>query len=178
MVRCYSFMKSTTKGGGVITKFWIILQMVVDGILGGGILLELLTSTNPKSIYLPFQQKLFFTFFFYSASLRLILQLICSSIKETQRVRQPFIKVSLGSMCSFFCQFYYRLENTVRFNEKKSYCISVLILLLIFLGKIPKHHLLKVEGGLCKSIAVQRGGQHCMVIGWVRIFDFSSGRQK
>ena len=164
MVRCYSFMKSTTKGGGVITKFWIILQMVVDGILGGGILLELLTSTNPKSKYLPFQQKLFFTFFFYSASLRLILQLICSSIKETQRVRQPFIKVSLGSMCSF--------------NEKKSYCISVLNLLLIFLGKIPKHHLLKVEGGLCKSIAVQRGGQHCMVIGWVRIFDFSCGRHK
>ena len=37
---------------------------------------------------------------------------------ETQRVRQPFMKVSLGNMCSFFCQFCYRLLNTVRFNEE------------------------------------------------------------
>ena len=97
---------------------------------------------------------------------------------ETQRVRQPFMEVSLGNMCSFLCQFYYRLVNTVRFFEEKSYCISALILLLMFLGKIPKHHFLKIVGGLCKSIVVQRGGQHCMVIGWVRIFDFSCGRHK
>ena len=54
---------------------------------------------------------------------------------ETQRVRQPFMKVSMGNMCSFFCKFYYILVNTVRFNEEKSYCISVLTLLLMFLGK-------------------------------------------
>ena len=38
----------------------------------------------------------------------------------------------------------------------------------MFLEKIPKHHFLKV-GGLCKSIVVQRGGKHCMVIGWVTL---------
>ena len=32
--------------------------------------------------------------------------------------------------------------------------------------------------GLCKSIVVQRGGKHCMVIGWVRVYDFSCGRHK
>ena len=36
MVRCYPFMTSTKKGGGVITIFWVILQMVVDGVLGEG----------------------------------------------------------------------------------------------------------------------------------------------
>ena len=98
---------------------------------------------------------------------------------ETQKVQQPFMKVSLGNMCLFFCQFYYRLVNTVCFNEEKSCCISVLIFLLMFLGKIPKHHFLKVaveeEGGLCKSIVAHRGGQHCMGIGWVKIFDFFCG---
>ena len=39
---------------------------------------------------------------------------------ETQRVREPFMKVSLGNMGSFFCEFYYRLVNTARFNEEKS----------------------------------------------------------
>ena len=46
MVRCYSFMTSTKKGGGVIIKFWVVLQMVVDGVIEGGIFLGLLTSTN------------------------------------------------------------------------------------------------------------------------------------
>ena len=32
--------------------------------------------------------------------------------------------------------------------------------------------------GLCKSIVVQRGGKHCMVIRWVRVYDFSCGRHK
>ena len=77
MVRCYSFMTSTKQRGRVITKFWVILQMVVDGVFGGGIFLELLTSTNPKCKYLPFHHKFFFTFFLtfncYSASLKLIL---------------------------------------------------------------------------------------------------------
>ena len=59
MVRCYSFMTSTKKGGGVIAKFWVILQMVVDGILEGGIFLGLLTSTNPKGKSLPFHHKFF-----------------------------------------------------------------------------------------------------------------------
>ena len=140
MARYYSFTKTTKKGGGVITKFWVILQMVVDGVLGGGIFLGLLTSTNPESEYLPFHHKLFlrlfFTFNCYSASLKLILQLICSSIMETQRVRQLFIKGGLDNMCLFFCQFYYRLVNTVRFNEEKSYCIS----LLMFLGKMPEKY--------------------------------------
>ena len=36
MVRCYSFMTSTKKGGGVITKFWVILQMVADGAFRNG----------------------------------------------------------------------------------------------------------------------------------------------
>ena len=72
---------------------------------------------------------------------------------KTHRVQQPFMKVSLSNMCSFFCQFYYRLVNTVHLTKKKSYCISVLILLLIFLGKIP-------------------------IIGWVKVFDFSCGRHK
>ena len=161
MVRCYAFMTSTKKRGGVIIKFWIIFQMVVDGVFGGGIFLGLLTSTNPKSKYLPFHHKFFFKFFFtfncYSASLKLILQLTCSSIMETQRVRQPFMKASLGNMCSFLCQFYYRLVNTVRFNEEKSYCISVLILLLMFLPKIPKHHFLKVLGGDYVSPLQHRG---------------------
>ena len=146
-------MTFTKKGGGVITRFWVILQMVVDGVLGGGVLL--LTFTNPKRKYLPFHHKFLFTFFLltfnlYSASLKLILQLICSSITETQRVRQSFMKVSLGNMCSFFCQFYYRLVNTVRFSEGKSCCISVLILLLMFLGKIPKRHFFegRVEGNI------------------------------
>ena len=49
-------MTSTKKGGGVITKFWVILQMVVDGVLEGGFL-TLLTSTNPKSKFLPFPCK-------------------------------------------------------------------------------------------------------------------------
>ena len=38
-VRCYSFMTPTNKGGGAITKFWEILRMLVDGVLGGGIFL-------------------------------------------------------------------------------------------------------------------------------------------
>ena len=32
--------------------------------------------------------------------------------------------------------------------------------------------------GLCKSIVVQRGSKHCMVIRWVRVYDFSCGRHK
>ena len=56
------------------------------------------------------------------------------------------MKVSLGNMCSFFCQFYFRLVNTVRFFEEKIYCISALILLLMCLGKVPKHRFLKVGG--------------------------------
>ena len=47
-VRCFLFMTSTKKGGGMITKVWKILQMVVDGVLGEGIL-TLLTSTNLKT---------------------------------------------------------------------------------------------------------------------------------
>ena len=83
----------------------------------------------------------------------------CSSIMETKRVRQSFMKVSLGNiMCSFFCQFYYRLANTVRFNEEKSYCISVLMLLLIFLGKIPKHNFLKIERGDEVGVGGEEGG--------------------
>ena len=38
-VRCYSFMTPTKKGGGAIGKFWEILQMFVDGVLGGEIFL-------------------------------------------------------------------------------------------------------------------------------------------
>ena len=134
MVRCYSLMTSTKKGGGVITKFWIILQMLVDGVLGTVIFLGFLIFINPRSKCLPFQHN-FLTFNCYSAYLKLILQLICSSIIETQRVRQPFMKVSLVNMYLSFCQFYYRLVNTMRFNDEKSYCISVLTLLLTFLGK-------------------------------------------
>ena len=143
-----------------------ILGNFADGCgwcFGRGIFLGLLTSTNPKRRSLSFHHKIF-----------------RSSIMETQVVRQPFMKVCLGKICFFFCQFYYnRLVNTVRFNEEKNYCISVLILLLMFCGKILIHHFLKIwRGGLCKSIAVQRDGQHCTVTGWVRMFDFSCGRHK
>ena len=62
MVRRYSFMTSTKKGGGLITKFWVILQMVVNGVLGMVIFLGLLTSTNSKSKSLPFHHKFFFLF--------------------------------------------------------------------------------------------------------------------
>ena len=62
MVRRYSFMTSTKKGGGLITKFWVILQMVVNGVLGMVIFLGLLTSTNSKSKSLPFHHKFFFSF--------------------------------------------------------------------------------------------------------------------
>ena len=48
-----------------------------------------------------------------------------------------------------FLSGYYRVGNIIRFNEEKSYSISVLILLLMFLEKIPKHRFLKVEGELC-----------------------------
>ena len=65
MVRCYSFMTSTKKRGEVITKFWLILQMVVDGVLGMGIFLGLLTSTNSKSKSLSFHYKFFFYIFFF-----------------------------------------------------------------------------------------------------------------
>ena len=142
-----------------------ILGNFADGCgwcFGRGVFLGLLTSTNPKRRSLPFHHKIF-----------------RSSIMETQVVRQPFMKVCLGKICFFFCQFYYnRLVNTVRFNEEKNYCISVLILLLMFLEKIPKYFSKIGEGGICKPIAVKRGGQHCMVIEWVRISYFSCGRHK
>ena len=32
--------------------------------------------------------------------------------------------------------------------------------------------------GLCKSILEKRGGKHCMVIGWIRVYGFSCGRRK
>ena len=129
----------------MITKFQTILQVGVDdAFLGGDLSDTLVVHKSKKQIsFFPFFTFLF-TFNCYAASLKFILQLICSSIMETQRVRQPFMKVISGKMQSFFCQFYYRLINTVRFNEERSYCVGVLILLLIFLGKIPKHHFLKV----------------------------------
>ena len=37
------------EGGGVITKFWAILQVAVYGVSGGGIFLTLLTFADPKS---------------------------------------------------------------------------------------------------------------------------------
>ena len=65
MVKCYLFMTSTKKGGGVITRYWVILQMVVDDVLGGRIFLGLLASANPKRKSLPFHHKLFFYIFFF-----------------------------------------------------------------------------------------------------------------
>ena len=62
MVRRYSFMRSRKKGGGLITKFWVILQMVLNGVLGMVFFLGFLTSTNSKSKFLPFHHKLFFLF--------------------------------------------------------------------------------------------------------------------
>ena len=52
----------------------------------------------------------------------------------------------------------------MHFNEDKSYCVSVLILLLMLLEKIPKNLFLKA-GGLCKSIVAPRGGQHVCWLG-------------
>ena len=67
MVRRHSFMMFTKKGGELIWgfdwgKFWVILQMVVNGVLGMVIFLGLLTSTNSKSKFLPFHRKFFFLF--------------------------------------------------------------------------------------------------------------------
>ena len=46
----------------LITKFWVILQMVVNGVLGIVFFLGLLTSTYSKSKPLPFHHKCFFLF--------------------------------------------------------------------------------------------------------------------
>ena len=73
MVRCFSFMTPTKKGGRVITKFWVILEMVVDGVLGGGTSLGLLTPTNPKSKYLPFHHKFFIYIFFLLLTVTVLL---------------------------------------------------------------------------------------------------------
>ena len=64
MVRRYSFMTSTKKGEGLIKKFWVILQMVVNGVLGMLIFLGLLITKNSKSKSLPFYHKFFFLFDF------------------------------------------------------------------------------------------------------------------
>ena len=53
---------TSTKKGGEITKFGGMLPMVVDGILGGGIFLIFLMSTNPKNKSLPFHHKFFLHF--------------------------------------------------------------------------------------------------------------------
>ena len=52
------------EGGGVITKFWAILQVAVYGVSGGGIFLTVLTFADPKSKSLPFCHKVFLLFFF------------------------------------------------------------------------------------------------------------------
>ena len=57
------------------------------------------------------------------------------------------MKVSAVNMRSLFCKFCYKLLNSMRFNKEKSYCRSVLILLLMFFGQISKHYFLKVGGG-------------------------------
>ena len=54
------------------------------------------------------------TLFFETYS---VVTLICSSIIERT---VTFMKVRSGNMCLLFCQFYYRLINTVRFNEEKT----------------------------------------------------------
>ena len=41
-------MASTKKGGGVITTFWAISQMSVNGVLEGKFFLALLITANPK----------------------------------------------------------------------------------------------------------------------------------
>ena len=43
-------MTSTKKGGGVIAKFGVILQVVEDVVFGGQIFLKLLMSANPKLV--------------------------------------------------------------------------------------------------------------------------------
>ena len=45
-------------------------------------------------------------------------------------------------------------------------------------GKNSETPFFEGTSGLCKSIVVQRGGKHCMVIRWVRVYDFSCGRHK
>ena len=92
---------------------------------------EALDVHNSKKQIFIFSAIFFFflTFNRYTASLKLILLLICSSIKKTHTLRSPFMKVDSGNVCLL------------------SYCISLLISILMFLEKIRNIIFLKKECG-------------------------------
>ena len=99
--------------------------------------------STQKIFFLSSYMMFFYIFFLFNcqtASLKLILQLIFSSMMEAQKVEQPFLKLCPRNVCSLSSQFYCRL---VYISEEKSYCISILISLLMFLRKIPKQHFSK-----------------------------------
>ena len=66
---------------------------------------------------------------YYSAStMKLLLNLNCSSIPETLQVQQTFVTVVLSNVCSLSFQYYYSYENC-----------NILISLLKFLTRTLKH---------------------------------------
>lgn len=66
---------------------------------------------------------------YYSAStMKLLLNLNCSSIPETLEVEQTFVTVVLSNVCSLSFQYYYTYENC-----------NILISLLKFLTRTLKH---------------------------------------
>ena len=66
---------------------------------------------------------------YYSAStMKLLLNLNCSSIPETLEVQQTFVTVVLSNVCSLSFQYYYTYENC-----------NILISLLKFLTRTLKH---------------------------------------
>ena len=54
---------------------------------------------------------------------------------EAQRLRQPFVKVSLVNMCTFYYQFYHRLVNTVHALTKKKLLYKCVNLIANVFGK-------------------------------------------
>ena len=81
---------------------------------------------------------------------------------ETHKEQELFMKVSSGNVFLLSSQFYLRLINMVCFSKEKRYRISILISLLIILGKILKHNFPKDGGGgegePCTSIVIQETG--------------------
>ena len=78
-------------------------------------------------------------------------------------------------MCLLYWQFYSFIINIVHFNEEKS-SIVCFDLNANVLGKNSEHHFLKVGGkeggggGIGKSIVLQRGGHHQIVVRWGQNF--------
>ena len=91
--------------------------------------------------------------------LKLLLQLICSSIMDTQEARQPLMKVGQVNVCSLSYQFYYimSLVNIVRIGTEESFCINILVSLLKVFRKISKLHFCGRVSMLIKNVRCFQG---------------------